>query len=97
MNRSATFRASYSAARRAYSADELVVERDDDRLLAREVSIQQPDADAGLVGDLPQRRRLVASSGDQPDRRGIQAVSCRGPLQGLAPWTAPFSRDWIYQ
>ena len=70
---------------------QLVVERDDDCLLAGEIAIEEADADPGLLRDIAKRCRVVATGGDELDRRGIQAVSCRGTLGGPARWTTAFS------
>src|SRR5471032_1267 len=75
---------------------QLVVEGEDDRLFAREVAVQQPDADVRLPGDLPQGRRLVSAPGDQPHRCGVQAVSRLSAFSGPSWWTPPFSRLDIY-
>ena len=50
---------------------QFVVERDDHGLLAREVAIQEADADPRLFRDIAKRCRLIAASGDQLYRRGI--------------------------
>ena len=75
---------------------QFVVERDDDGLFAREVAIEQADADARFFRDIPKGRRLIAARGDQLDRRGIQAVPRRGALGGLTRRPAPFSRLDIF-
>src|SRR5260221_3844473 len=71
---------------------QLVVEGEDDRLFAREVAVQQPDADIRLFGNFPKGRRLVSAPGDQPHRRGVQAVFRLSALHRLAWWTFTFSR-----
>ena len=71
---------------------QFVVERDDDGLLAREIAIQEADADARFLRDIPKGRRFVAARGDQLHRGGIQAVPRRGTLRSLARRTAPFPR-----
>ena len=52
-------------------------------LLAREIAIEQADADARLLRDIAQRRRFVATRGNQPDRGGVQAFPRRRALGGL--------------
>ena len=75
------------------SGGELVVQRDDDRLFAREIPVQQPHADASLLRDVAQRRRLVAAVRDHPDRGLIQAVSRGRTLRSLAGRTPTCS--WL--
>ena len=72
---------------------QFVVERDDDGLFAREVAIEEADADPRFFRDIPKRRRLIAAGGDQLHRRGIQAVPRRGTLGSLTRRPAPFS--WL--
>src|SRR5204862_7983021 len=71
---------------------ELVVERDDDRLLAGEVAIEEADADVRRLRDVAQRGRLVAARRDHPLRRRIQTVPADVPLDGLTGGPASFSR-----
>src|SRR6185503_11008604 len=69
------------------------IQRDDDRLLAWEVSIQQSHADAGLLGHIAERRRCVAPLRHLPDRNAIEALPRRGALRRLARGTAPATLD----
>ena len=75
---------------------QFVVERDDDGLLAREIAIEESDADTRLLRDVPKRRRLVAAGGNQlrsPCRRG--GPWPRRPA-GSAGRPAPFARLDIF-
>ena len=60
---------------------QLVVERDDDGLFAREIAIEQADADARFFRDIAKGGRFVAARGDQPHRRGVQALPRGGTLR----------------
>src|SRR5688572_3408843 len=75
---------------------ELVVECDDDRLLAGEVSIEQPDTDARRAGYVAHRRRLVAALANHADRRCVKAIPGRRSLPGLSPGPAPLPRFDIF-
>src|SRR5207245_8251712 len=70
---------------------QLVVKGQDHRLFAREIPIEQPDADVRLPGDVSKGRRLVPALGDQAHGRGIQAVSRRGALSRLPRRATPLS------
>src|SRR5258706_2155827 len=67
---------------------QLIVEGKDDRLFAREVAVQQPDADIRLFGNLPEGGRLVSAPADQPHGCGVQAVSRLSTLSRLS-WRTP--------
>src|SRR3954452_13395273 len=71
---------------------ELVVERQHDRLLAREVAVEQPDADARLRGHVAQRRLLPAPRRDEPDRRLVEAPSGLQALRRSPTWPAATAR-----
>src|SRR5439155_15239149 len=71
---------------------ELLIERDDDRLLAWKIAIEQADADPRLFRDIPQGRRLVPAPGDQPHCRGVHPVSRCGALGRLARGPASLAR-----
>ena len=71
---------------------QLLIQGDDDGLFAREIAIQESDADPRVFRDVSKGRRLVPALRDQPDRGGIQAVPRRGPLGGRTRGTTPFSR-----
>src|SRR5688500_1919022 len=75
---------------------QLVVQRNDDGLLAREISIEESDADACFLRDIAQRRGFVSPRGDQSHRRRIQPFSCSGPLRRLARRSPPFPRFDIF-
>ena len=70
---------------------QFVVKRDDHRLFAGKVAIQEPDTDACLLRDLPKCRRFIAAGGDQLHRCAIEVIPRRGTLGALARWTAAFS------
>ena len=70
---------------------QLVVERDDDGLFAREVAIQEADAHPRLFRDVPECRRFVAANGDQLQCRGIQAFPRGSTLGRWARRPAPLS------
>src|SRR5262245_59943417 len=67
---------------------ELVVQGDDHRLFAWEVSVQQPDADVRLLGDLTQRCRFVAPLADHPNCSLVKPLSRCRALRRL-PWRTP--------
>jgi hypothetical protein len=71
---------------------QFVVERDDDRLLAREVAIQESDADARFLRDIPKGGRFITAGCDQLHRCGIEAIPRHRALRGLAGRAAAFSR-----
>lgn len=62
---------------------ELVVERNDDGLFAREVTIEESNADASLFRDYPEGGRFIAPSGDQLHRGGVEAIPGGGSLRSL--------------
>ena len=75
---------------------QLVVERDDDGLFAREIAIEQADADARVFRDIAERRRFVAARCDQPERRCIEPFPCRDSLGRRPGRATPFSRLDIF-
>src|SRR5262245_23087645 len=70
---------------------ELLIQGDDDRLLAWEISVQQTHADMCVFGDLAQRRGLIAPLADHPNRSLVKTVSGRRALRRLTWRAATFS------
>ena len=75
---------------------QFVIERGDHGLLAREVAIQEADADTRLRRDIPKGCRFVTARGNQLHSGRVQAVPGLGTLGCLASGTAPFSRLDIF-
>src|SRR5262245_45656133 len=70
---------------------EFLIQGDDDRLLAWEISVQQTHADARVFGDLTQRCVLVAPFADHPNSSFVKAVSRCRALRRLTRRTATLS------
>jgi hypothetical protein len=71
---------------------QFVVQRDDDGLLAREVAIQEADADTSLLRDIPEGCRFVAVGGNELHGRRVETDPGLSTLGCLAAGTAPLSR-----
>ena len=69
----------------------LVVEGEHDGPLAWKVSIEQPGADAGARGHIPQSGGLVAALANEPDCRFVQLAPHGFACGSAAGWTASFS------
>src|SRR6185503_6881258 len=70
---------------------ELVVEREHDGALAREVPVEERRADVGPRGDVAERRVLEPALGEEVGRDTVEAIPHGGALRRGAPGTAAAS------
>src|SRR5688572_7489227 len=75
---------------------QFVVEREDDGLFAWEIAVEKANADPCFLRDISKGCRVIAASGDQVGRGGIQAIPCCGALRCWTGRTPPFTRLDIF-